>query len=79
MMATTTVWTGKPNAVKDACESEQNPRNDEAKRLRMALRDLIWRVDHLRKLVETTGDALTLEQAVDLLDTSDSRAVLGIK
>lgn len=78
-MATTTVLRDQVTAAAGSSEEERNPSHEEAKRLRMALRDLIWRVDHLRNLVETAGDSLTLEQAIDLLDTSDSRAVLGIK
>lgn len=48
----------------------------EAIKIRMALRDLIWRVDHLRDTVEKTQDPLDLKDVLDLLDTSEARAVL---
>ena len=51
---------------------------EEYRKVRMALRDLVWRVDHLRQSVETAGDALILEHVMDLLDTSDARAALGL-
>lgn len=48
----------------------------EARKLRMALRDLIWRVDHLRDAVEKSQDPLELQKVLDLLDTSEARAAL---
>jgi len=48
-----------------------------AARQEAALRDLIWRVDHVRARLALSNSTSELHELVALLDTSDAHAALG--
>lgn len=54
------------------------PARKDAARFEAALRDVIWRVDYVRSLLEEPAGAPHLQELVSLLDTSDVRAVLRL-
>lgn len=43
-----------------------------------ALRDLIWRVDHVRSLLGGINPEANPQELIALLDTNDARAALGL-
>lgn len=50
---------------------------NEAPIMEVALRDLVWRVEHAKTLLECTELLPSREEISEILDTADSRVALG--
>lgn len=69
----------KSRAAKNHPDSSQPSTEKNMPRIEAALRELVWRIDHVRTVLRDPAVSIEPEEIHALLDTACARSALGIK